>query len=446
VGAVASSRNGAAGSRKGGGGPAAAPTRPPRVTPRQLEEQFDDNLEAIDILKKSGPVGIFFLVAYIIIDWRTIHSGNAHQLLVSPYHWLALATVLAFFGLTWLPGFRAHWRGWSLITCIAMIVLVIRISAITHEAETRYITIILCPFATAAFVIWGWRWQLSLIVACFLLEILAELLVPIAPRFDIHRMLGLVAALTLSQFTAVFLDRYRRRLRRQLMQLAEAAAFRETQIATMTHDIRNPLATLVGLVTLLVEDELDDKERSNLLARVWSTTTSMDLLVKNVLDLYLLEEQRLRPNWRVVDANSVVAETAEHCNIEARLKGLRLRVDLGGLPKANLDPLHLERIIANLLTSAVRRTPAGEVRMQTSQRGDWIVIEVSDTGPEATPNEIEAIFSRPNLAVEGARSSALGRYIAHALVEADGGKIQARVEDGWGLNLIVQLPIDPPSR
>jgi hypothetical protein len=153
VGAVASSRNGAAGARKAGGGPVAAPPRPPRVTPRQLEEQFDDNLEAIDILKKSGPIGIFFLLAYIVIDWRTNRGASA--LLVSPYHWLALATVLLFFGLTWLPGFRAHWRVWSLLTCIAMIVLVIRISAITNEGETRYITIILCPFATAAFVIWA---------------------------------------------------------------------------------------------------------------------------------------------------------------------------------------------------------------------------------------------------------------------------------------------------
>ncbi len=418
--------------------------RPKPVTPRQIEEEFDDNLEAVDILKKSGPVGIFFLIAYIMVDARAHRVGQAA--LVSPYHWLALATVLLFFGLTWMPGFRAHWRFWSLMACLSMIALIIRISAVTHENETRYITIILCPFATAAFVIWGWRWQLLLNVACFALYALSEILIPIGPRFDIHRLLGLTAALTLSQFTAVFLDRYRRRLRRQLIQLAEAAAFRETQIATMTHDIRNPLATLVGLVTLLVEDELDQKERSNLLARVWSTTTSMDLLVKNVLDLYLLEEQRLRPNWRAIDANAVIAETAEHCNIEARLKGLRLRMDLGGLPKANLDPLHLERIVANLVTSAVRRTPAGEVRLQTSQRGDWIIVEVSDTGPEATPNEIERIFDRPNLAVDGARSSALGRYIAHALVEADGGRIQARVEEGWGLNLIVQLPIDPPAR
>ncbi len=141
----------------------------------------------------------------------------------------------------------------------------------------------------------------------------------------------------------------------------------------------------------------------------------------------------------------MVLETADHCGIEARLKGLKLRLELGGLPKASLDPLHLERIIANLLTSAIRRTPTGEVRLRTTQRGQWVRIEVSDTGPAATPNEIEQVFSRPNLAVDGARSSALGRHIAHALVQADGGQIQAKVEDGWGLNLIVTLPLVPAN-
>lgn len=420
-----------------------APPKSPAATARQVVFELDDNTEAVDILKKSGPIGIIFVAALLVVDGRS-HVLLA-KILVSPYHWFALLTVLLFFGFSWLPGFRAHWRGLSLLCCIAMIAWIIRISALTHEPTTRYITIILCPFATAAFVIWGWRWQLALIIACTLLYMVSELLVPIGPRFDIHRVLGMVAALTLSQFTAVFLDRYRRKLKRQLIQLAEAAAFRETQIATMTHDIRNPLATLVGLVTLLVEDDLDDKDRANLLARVWSTTTSMDLLVKNVLDLYLLEEQRLRPNCRMIDANAVVTETAEHCAIEARLKGLKIRLELGGVPKANLDPLHLERIIANLLTSAVRRTAAGEVRIRTFQRGEQLVIEVADTGPEAAPSEVERIFKRPNLSVDGARSSALGRYIAHALIEADGGAIDARTGEGWGLTLAVKLPIDGPA-
>jgi signal transduction histidine kinase len=442
VGAIASARDGAT-TAANGKVAVASQIRPAAVTARQVVEDFDDNAEAIDILKKSGPVGILFLLAYIAVDAR--RGAPSIGLLVSPYHWIALAVVLSFFGMTWLPGFRAHWRLWSLLCCITMIMLMVRISAITHEADTRYITIVLCPFATAAFVIWGWRWQLALIVACFFLYVISEAVAPVGRPFETHRLLGMVAALTLSQFTAVFHDRYRLKLKGQLIQLAEAAAFRETQIATMTHDIRNPLATLVGLVTLLVEDELNEKERNNLLARVWSTTTSMDLLVKNVLDLYLLEEQRLRPNARVIDPNSVVSETADHCGIEARLKGLKLRLELGGLPKASLDPLHLERIIANLLTSAIRRTPTGEVRLRTTQRGQWVQIEVSDTGPAATPNEIEQVFSRPNLAVDGARSSALGRYIAHALVQADGGQIQAKVEDGWGLNLIVTLPLVPAN-
>ncbi|MGH7986783.1 MAG: sensor histidine kinase, partial [Candidatus Binataceae bacterium] len=332
------------------------------------------------------------------------------------------------------------------LCCITMMLLIVRISAITQDATTRYITIFLCPFATAAFVIWGWRWQLSLIVACFIVYVAAQLFVPIGGRFESHALLGLIAALTLSQFTAVFLDRYRRRLRAQLMQLADAATFREAQIATMTHDIRNPLATLVGLVTLLVEDDISDKERSNLLSRVWSTTTSMDLLVKNVLDLYLLDERRLRPNWRMVDTNAVVAETADRCAMEARLKDIKLKLELGAVPRANLDPLHLERIVANLLTSAVRRTPAGEVRLRTLQRGNWIVLEVSDTGPGASRREIEQIFERPNLAVDGARSAALGRYIACALVQADGGHMQAHTGSGWGLHLIVELPIPQPEQ
>jgi signal transduction histidine kinase len=420
--------------------------RPDAATPRtlpQIAEEFDDNSDAVEILKQSGPIGIFFLAAYILIDSRgSLWAGRVE---VSTYHWLALVVVLAFFSLTWLPGFRAHWRLWSLLACIAMIALIVRISAITREDDTRYITIVLCPFATAAFVIWGWRWQLALIIACFLLYVFSEMAIPLERPLSMHRVLGMVAALTLSQCTAVFLDRYRRKLRGQVVELAEASAFREVQIATMTHDIRNPLATLVGLVTLLVENQVDDKARSELLSRVWSTSTSMDLLVKNVLDLYLLEERRLRPNRRLIDVNSIVAECAERCGIEARLKGLRLRLELGGLPKTNLDPLHLERIVANLLTSAIRRTPSGELRLRTWLSGQSVMIEMSDTGPEATPAELAHIFERPNLAIEGARSPALGRYIAHALVQADGGSIKATVEDTWGLSLTVRLPTEAPE-
>jgi signal transduction histidine kinase len=411
--------------------------RPVTPTPRQVKDRFDDNTEAVDVLKKSAPIGVFFLIAYILIDSRTpISSGT---ITVSPYHWLALATVMFFFGLTWMPGFQAHWRFWSLACCILLISLMIATGGSTGEVTASYLTIVLCPFATASFVVWGWRWQLTLVGACLVLYVAAEVLMPHGRPFELHRMLGLVAALTLSQVTAVFLERYRRRSHRQMMELAEAAAFRESQIATMTHDIRNPLATLVGLVTLLMDEEIEDRQHWNLLNRVWSTTASMDLLVKNVLDLYLLEEQRLRPNRRMIDPNAVVAETAEQIGIEARLEGLKLRVELGSLPRSNLDPLHLERIVANLLAGAIKRTDAGTIAIRTFHQGGAVMIEVSDSGPDPSAKEMEAIFERPQL-TSGVKSPSLIRYIASALVQANGGMIEARATQGGGLTLTIKLP------
>jgi signal transduction histidine kinase len=414
-------------------------TRPVTPTPRQVEERFDENTEAISVLKKSAPIGVFFLIGYILIDSRTPLSSGT--ITVSPFHWMALATVMLFFGVTWLPAFRAHWRLWSLLCCVTVISLMIAASAVTGEVASRYFTIALCPFATASFVVWGWRWQLSLVLACVALYIAAQIAAPVGLPFDLHWTLGLGAALILSQVLAVFLENYRGRLHNQLVELAEAAAFRETQIATMTHDIRNPLSSLVGLVSLLAENNLDGRQRSDLMRRVWATTASMDLLVKNVLDLYLLDEGRLKPNPRLVDPNPIVAEAAEQIGIEARLKGLTLRVELGGLPRLNLDPLHLERIVVNMISNAIQRASAGVIAVRTIYREGCAVIEVIDSGPRMEGAEIPHCFARPDM-LSGSKSPALSRYIARALVMANGGRIEARSSDDPGLTLSAIIPAE----
>jgi signal transduction histidine kinase len=336
-------------------------------------------------------------------------------------------------------------RSGVLVFSIAIIALLMLVSASTHNSDLGYVTILLCPLAIAALAVWDWRWQLALNLASLILYAVAELSAPPGQYFAVHHPIGIAAGLTLAQLTAVFRGRKRRRLKAQLHQLVEAGDFRETQIAAMTHDIRSPLATLVGLVSLLAEGGLDEPERANLLARLGSNTASMDLMVKNMLDLYLLEEQRMQPFRRVINADSIVSETAERYAVEARLRGIKLTVELGGVTDAHLDALHLERIVANLVTSAIRRIDAGEVRFRTAQDGGWMTLEVNDTGPAVSPMEIEHILDRPNLDENGARSAALGRYIVRSLVEADGGETRARSSDGLGLSLIVRLPISQPS-
>jgi len=340
-----------------------SPRRPVAADRRVLLE-IDHDAEAISTLKVAGPIAIFFLAAYGAV---VVFLVGEHGL--TQYHYAAFAIITLFFGLTWLSVFRRYWKAWTLTTCVTIIALFIRIASLGHNPELAFIAIILCPFATAAFVMWGPRWQGMLNLGCLAMFGAAELAVPSHDQYTIYRSLGFAAALVLSWFTAVFLDRYRGKLRAQMEQLAAAAKFRERQIGTMTHDIRNPLATLVGLVTLLEEDELSEKETTHLLARVGSTSRAMDLLVKNVLDMYLLEEDNLQPHPRVIDPNVIVQEVADVYGREARLKGLRMRTELGGMPRGSLDPLHLERIVANLLSNGIQRTESGEGVLRTFLSG-----------------------------------------------------------------------------
>jgi signal transduction histidine kinase len=411
-----------------------SPRRPVAADRRVLLE-IDHDAEAISTLKVAGPIAIFFMAAYDAVE---VIQGGSHEL--TPYHYAALAIITLFFGLTWLNGFRRYWKAWTLITCIVIIALLIKIAALGRNPELAFVAIILCPFATAAFVMWGQLWQGMLNLGCLAMFGAAELLIPSQDQYTIYRWLGFLAALVLSWFTAVFLDRYRGKLRAQMEQLAAAGKFRERQIGTMTHDIRNPLATLVGLVTLLEEDELSEKETNHLLARVGSTSRAMDLLVKNVLDMYLLEEDDLQPHPRVVDPNVIVQEVADVYVREARLKGLRMRTELGRMPRGSLDPLHLERIVANLLSNGIQRTESGELVLRTFLSGGKVIIEVQDAGPQLNQLQFSRLFERPLQDRQGMGSSGWKLYIARALTETNGGTVSARLHANRGMTLITEVP------
>ena len=348
-------------------------------------------------------------------------------------------------GLDETPHSSTLWRAGVFGLFVVVSVLMVIVSAATRDADAAYITFLLCPLAAAALVLWGRRWQLALNLATLVAYLGGQQVAASSPGRAIYRTMGLGAALILAQLIATFRERDRQRLSNELHQLADAADFRETEIAAMTHDIRSPLATLVGLTGLLVDGGIDETERANLMMRLGSTTTSMDLIVKNMLDLFLLEQGHMQPYCREINPDVVVSEAVERYTAEAQLRGLKLEIELCGIQQAYLDPLHLERIVGNLITSALRRTEAGEVHLQSAGDNRWMTLEVRDTGPSLSPMEVERACERPDLSENGMRSAALGRYIARLLTEADGGEIEARSGESCGLVIIARLPISAPS-
>jgi signal transduction histidine kinase len=404
----------------------------------------EDDEESLRVLKLGGALGIFMLLAYLAYD-QQVRGRHAPGM---GLHWLLLGATCLFFGLVWTRAFKRHWKLWILLYNAVLIAMFILISRQTGDPESRFIAIMLCPLATAAFVSWGARWQFAMAMLAVLGYAAGEHFVPIESPYGMYRLMGLTAALFFAQYTAVFIDRYRRRLRKQVEDLEEAARFRETQMATMAHDIRSPVAALSGYVSLLEEEDVGPKERTDLLGRIGSTAWNMDLVVSNVLDYYEAQDEAIIAAPVELDPNQVLSDVADDCGLQARRRRLNLRVEVMRLPACKLDRRHFERVVRNMLAYAIGRTATGEVTLRAGVRNEAIAVEVTDGGPSLSAAEREALFQRPNQNGNRGTARGLGLYIARAMAEAAGGRTEARSAEGRrGLTLVAEFPLgSQPSK
>lgn len=398
----------------------------------------DDN--PIEVLRTSGSIAIIFLVAYFVYDVRGKVDASS---IVALYHWISISAALLFFGVTWVPLFRRHWKFWVIGFCISLIWFFILISGHTHDSQSRYIALLLFPIATASFVNWGWRWQIAMNAVCVGMYAVAQALVPLAGDNG-YRWMGLFAAIALAEATAIFMQRYRERIKEQLQRLIDAAAFRESQIATMAHDIRSPLAALTGFVDLLQDEDLSADERQRLIARIGSTAWNMDLAVANVLDLYQLEEGYLRGIPSRIHPGEAIAEAAETCAAQAERKGVRMITECGEFPEIEADPRFVGRVVRNFLAFAIARPGGGEVLLKAYVDNGTMAVKVRDDGPALTAREVGTMFMRPGES-RNARAN-LGLYIARTLVESVGGRVDARPLGETGLELSAEFPVTASSR
>jgi signal transduction histidine kinase len=398
--------------------------------------RLSDEETSIQVLRAGSSIAILFLVAYLVYD---IWSGQAATLFGTIFHWATVIGALAFFLATWTRSFREHWKHWTLLFAVLLITADILISSETQEGEARYVTILLFPVATAAFVNWEWQWQALMGLACVVLYALANIVIPLQGD-GFNRWLGLLAAIALAECISFFIGVYRQRIDAQVDQLKQAAAFREAQIATMAHDIRSPVAAIAGFVDLLDDDDLDEEDRKAILARIGTTAWLMDLTVSNVLDLYQISGGRITATPSRVDPNRVVADAASNCAPQAVHKGLKLTVDYGEVPRGNFDPRHLERIARNMLAYSIARLSVGEIHLRTLATNGGITIEVEDDGPVPDDAELTTLLNQGEANGNRPNKSLIGLYVARALAENAGGRVKVTLPSADRIKLIAEVP------
>ena len=227
--------------------------------------------------------------------------------------------------------------------------------------------------------------------------------------------------------------------------LEQAEELRRNLLADVAHELRTPLTVLQGNLQAILDDvyQLDKEE----VARLYDQTRHLHRLVNDLHELAQAEARKLPLDRRELDLGQVAESAAASFEPMAEERQVRLTVQRPAQPVTVLgDAARLTQVVQNLVANALRHTPAGgAVTVQVREEAGEAVLEVVDTGEGIPPEHLGQIFDR-FYRTDKARSresggAGLGLAIVRALVEAQGGRVQAESPGpGQGATFRVMLP------
>jgi PAS domain S-box-containing protein len=242
------------------------------------------------------------------------------------------------------------------------------------------------------------------------------------------------------------------RLKNTERALLEADRRKDEFLATLAHELRNPLAPIRNAVRILDSDAADERQRKWGREVIARQVQRMALLLDDLLDVARITRGQLQLKRDYVDLKSVVGVAVETARPMLDAKRHQLTVDL---PAENLrleaDPLRLSQVIGNLLTNAAKYTdPGGKVELRArltnaELANSELIIAIRDSGIGLSPESIPALFtmfSQVNSAIDRAEGGlGIGLALVKGLVDLHGGSVEVRSEGlGRGSEFIIHLP------
>jgi signal transduction histidine kinase len=240
------------------------------------------------------------------------------------------------------------------------------------------------------------------------------------------------------------LDQMAARLQLALANERAAERTRRDLITTVSHDLRTPLASLRAMVEALDDGVVTDPiEVRRYASEMRRSTEQLVTLVDDLFELSQLDAGAIAAETRRARLVDVVASAVDAVGAEATRKHLSLATDLGGADETPCSP-RLTRVLQNLLSNAVRHTPAdGRVRVTAARANGRLALAVEDTGEGIKPEDLSRVFE-PFFRADPARSgpgAGLGLALAKRIVDALGGDIRAESRPEAGSRFAVELPV-----
>jgi signal transduction histidine kinase len=236
-------------------------------------------------------------------------------------------------------------------------------------------------------------------------------------------------------------------------QQRELDRLKDDFVATVSHELRTPLTSMMGFLEMIREEEAGHltEEQKRFLSIVYRSSERLQRLVGDLLFVARLDASGLQLHFDEVQIDGVLAECVESSAALARSREIELHSEHGDVPPVWADRERLAQLVANLVSNAIKFTPAGgRVSTRAFVEDGNAVIEVEDTGigiPEAEHEQLFQRFFRASSASQRHIAGVgLGLSIVRAIVEAHGGAIEFASRQGAGTTFRVRLPLDPAAR
>ncbi|MCP4246613.1 MAG: HAMP domain-containing histidine kinase [bacterium] len=219
----------------------------------------------------------------------------------------------------------------------------------------------------------------------------------------------------------------------------------------MVHELKAPVAGAKMLVdALLFNDAVSDSPVAPMLEKVSRRMGRMTELINDLLELARVKSGDPLGEVGTIDLRAETELGCEPYRDPAEHKGLALRVDLPSEPvHARLDSQGYRLVLSNLVSNAIKYTPAGSVTVSLRQQDGWAVLEVTDTGmgsPEAdVPKLFGEFFRASNAKASRIEGSGVGLAGAKSLVARFGGELALQTRENEGSTFTVRLPAKRPA-
>lgn len=235
----------------------------------------------------------------------------------------------------------------------------------------------------------------------------------------------------------VFETRTLGRALEEMRDALEGRRYVENYVQTLTHELKSPLAAILGAAELLDED-MPREKRARFLENIRNETGRSQDLVRRLLQLAAIESRKSLESTEVIDAVALIRDEIERIQPRCEPKQLLVEFDAENAPPVMLqgDRFALETALHNLLANAVDFSPeGGTIQVEFELKNDEVMISVADNGPGIPDYAQERVFERfysLKHTVTGRKSSGLGLCFVKEAAELHGGSIKLSANEPNG--------------